>query len=78
MKSHRTDGVSLIFAILFFGVVVAWLTTDVAELNLPTAGWIVAVGLIFFGILGLFGTRRNGRTPEDSRQQEPTDWPGLS
>ena len=61
MRAHRTDGVSLTFALIFFGVVAAWLVSTVAGVELPQAGWLIATALIFFGVVGLVGTWRIGR-----------------
>lgn len=72
MKTHRTDGVSLTFSILFFGVVSLWLLTQVLNVALPNAGWLVAGALILFGVLGLVGTLRAGRaTPDPEQPAEP-------
>lgn len=65
MRPHRTDMVSLTFALVFFGVVAVWFATTIADVQLPRAGWIVAVALIFFGIVGLVGTWRVSRTRGD-------------
>jgi len=78
MKPHNTDGVSLVFSIIFLGVVAAWLVKDVTKTNLPAAGWIIAIGLIFFGSVGLLGSRRNGRNSDERRPPADADWPGLS
>lgn len=74
LKPHRTDGVSLTFAILFLGVVALWLTGEKIDLGLPTAGWLVAGALIFFGALGLLGTIRSARRPHGPGQS--SDGPG--
>lgn len=62
MKSHRTDRVSLTFAMIFLLVAVWWLMAQALELTLPAVGWFVAGGLIFFGLLGLIGALRSART----------------
>ena len=46
MKPHRTDGVSLIFALIFLAVAGWWLIAQVVDLALPAVGWFVAGGLI--------------------------------
>ena len=63
MKPHRTDGVSLSFGLIFLLVAVWWAVSRVVNLHLPAVGWIVAGGLIMFGIIGLLGAIRSGRPP---------------
>jgi hypothetical protein len=60
MKPHRTDGVSLTFGLIFLGIVVVWMFNQAISVNL-NAGWIVAVGLIVFGVLGLLGALRSDK-----------------
>jgi hypothetical protein len=78
MKPHTTDGISLVFAIIFLGSAAVWLVTDVTKTHLPAAGWVIAIGLIFFGSVGLLSGRRNGRNSDERRPQADADWPGLS
>ncbi|WP_426508038.1 hypothetical protein ACPPVO_56775 [Dactylosporangium sp. McL0621] len=67
MKPHRLDGVSLTFGLIFLGIVVVWLFNQAVSVNL-NAGWIVAVGLILFGGLGLLGALRSDKEkPERSK-----------
>lgn len=61
MKPHRTDGVSLTFAMIFLSLVAWWLLSRLFELPLPAVGWFVAGALIFIGALGLLGALRSGR-----------------
>jgi hypothetical protein len=61
MKPHRTDGVSLMFGLLFLGLVVWWLLAQIFDLALPAIGWFVAGGLILLGVLGLLGALRANR-----------------
>ncbi|GAA4922908.1 phage holin family protein [Actinoplanes utahensis] len=61
MKPHRMDGVSLSFGLIFLTVALWWAISQVITLELPAVGWIVAGGLIFFGVIGLFGAIRSGR-----------------
>jgi hypothetical protein len=75
VKSHRMDGVSLIFALLFIGAVASWVVSTVAHVRFPEPGWIIAGGLIFFGVVGLIGTWRSGRSRGDNRAHHPTDMP---
>ncbi|GAB2924806.1 hypothetical protein GCM10027280_10010 [Micromonospora polyrhachis] len=63
MKPHRTDGVSLVFGLLFLGLVVWWLLAQIFDLALPPIGWFAAGGLILLGVLGLLGALRANRNP---------------
>lgn len=71
MKPHRIDGVSLTFAVLFFGVVTLWLFTQVLGVGVPKAGWFVAGALIVFGVLGLIGTLNTGKKQIDASGSDP-------
>jgi hypothetical protein len=53
MKQHGLDAVSLVFGAVFLSLVVAWLGTRLIDIRLPSAGWLVAAGLVVFGILGV-------------------------
>lgn len=64
MKPHRTDGVSLSFGMIFMAVVVWWAVSQVVDLRLPALGWLAAGGLILFGVVGLLGAIRSGRTEQ--------------
>ncbi|MEO3775902.1 hypothetical protein ABGB16_03410 [Micromonospora sp. B11E3] len=61
MKAHRTDLVSLVFALLFLGLAAWWLSAQLLGLALPPVGWFLAGGLILIGMLGLVGALRAGR-----------------
>jgi hypothetical protein len=61
MKAHRMDGVSLTFGLIFLMIPLWWAASQVIDLELPAVGWIVAGGLIFFGVVGLLGAIRSGR-----------------
>jgi hypothetical protein len=61
MKPHRMDGVSLSFGLIFLLIPLWWAVSQVITLELPAVGWIVAGGLIFFGMVGLLGAIRSGR-----------------
>jgi hypothetical protein len=83
MKAHRTDGVSLSFAIIFLAIVGWWLLAQVVDLDLPAVGWFVAGALILLGVLGLFGALRAARQPppapvEPVEPVEPVDPVELS
>jgi len=76
MKAHRTDGVSLTFAALFFAIVAWWVVAQIVDIHVPAAGWWVAFGLIVLGLLGLVGairSARNARTAE--RAAAPSEQP---
>ncbi|GAA0717398.1 hypothetical protein Drose_33755 [Dactylosporangium roseum] len=66
MKPHRTDGVSLTFGLIFLGIVIVWLFNQAVSVHL-NAGWIVAVGLIIFGLLGLLGALRSDRSEKGDK-----------
>jgi hypothetical protein len=61
MKPHRTDGVSLSFGVIFLLVALWWAVSRVVNVHLPAVGWLVAGGLILFGVIGLLGAIRSGR-----------------
>jgi hypothetical protein len=61
MKPHRTDGVSLSFGVIFLFIAIWWAVSRVVTLHLPAVGWMVAGGLIVFGVAGLLGAIRSSR-----------------
>ncbi|GAA4688674.1 hypothetical protein [Phytohabitans rumicis] len=61
MKPHRTDGVSLTFALIFLSMATWWFIAQLVDLELPVVGWFVASALILLGALGLIGALRSGR-----------------
>jgi len=63
MKPHRTDGVSLSFGLIFLLVALWWALSRMMTIHLPAVGWLVAGGLIMFGVIGLLGALRSSRTP---------------
>lgn len=74
MRAHRTDGVSLTFALIFLGVAAWWLVAQILDLALPAVGWFLAGGLILLGLLGLLGALRSSRPapPPESDPAAPT------
>ena len=74
MKPHRLDTVSLAFGAVFLLIAGWWLIGQRIDLGLPQLGWLVALGLIGLGALGLIGARRN-RQPARSAPEEPSSWP---
>lgn len=81
MKPHRMDGVSLSFGLIFLLVALWWAISQVVTLHLPAIGWVVAAGLIFFGVVGLLGAIRSGRreapapAPVPATAETPGDLP---
>src|SRR5688572_12727258 len=53
MKAHDLDAVSLTFGGVFLGVVVVWLGVRLIDLELPSAGWLVAGALVILGVVGV-------------------------
>ena len=81
MRPHRMDGVSLSFGLIFLLVALWWAVSQVVTLHLPAIGWIVAAGLILFGVVGLLGAIRSGRrevpaaAPVPATAETPGDLP---
>lgn len=75
MRPHRTDGVSLSFGIIFLMVVAWWAVSQVITVHLPAVGWLVAGGLIAFGVLGLLGALRSSRRAVNADQPAPVAEP---
>jgi hypothetical protein len=75
MRPHRTDGVSLSFGVLFLLVVAWWAVSRVVNLHLPAVGWLVAGGLIVFGVVGLLGALRSARSapPAPPAPEQPAE-----
>jgi hypothetical protein len=64
MRPHRMDGVSFSFGLIFLAGAAWWVISQVLTVKLPNAGWLVAGGLILFGVIGLLGAIRSGRHRE--------------
>jgi len=73
MKRHRTDGVSLTFALIFLGIAAWWLVARSVDLPLPRVGWLVAAVLLLLGGLGLIGALRPGRSTGSIDAETETD-----
>lgn len=72
MKTHRTDGLSLTFGVVFLVIAAWWAVAATVDLTLPNAGWFVAAALIGLGVLGLIGALRAGRpAPSQPLPDEP-------
>jgi hypothetical protein len=63
MRPHRTDGVSLSFGVIFLLIAFWWAISQVVTVRLPAVGWLIAGGLIMFGVIGLLGAFRSGGRP---------------
>lgn len=90
MKPHRTDLLSLTFALIFLAIFGWWVFAQVVHVNVPAAGWWVAFGLILLGLLGLMGAIRSAHNanaaqrsavpapdPNPSFDPEPVTLPDL-
>lgn len=77
MRPHRTDGVSLSFGVLFLLVALWWALSQVVTIHLPAVGWLVAGGLIAFGVIGLLGALRSNRTPAEAPAPAPAPTPEV-
>jgi hypothetical protein len=66
MKPHRTDLLSLVFAVVFLAIFGWWVFAQVVNVDVPAPGWWVAFGLILLGLLGLIGAIRSTRNAQRS------------
>jgi hypothetical protein len=64
MNRHRTDAISLAFGAVFLLIAGWWAVGRTIDVGLPGLGWLVAVGLIAIGALGLVGALRGPRDRE--------------
>ena len=76
MRPHRTDGVSLSFGLIFLAVAIWWAVSQVMTVHLPALGWVVAGGLIMFGVIGLLGAIRGGRRASADAAARPAEVTG--
>jgi hypothetical protein len=75
MKPHHTDRVSLLFGLLFVAVAGWWLLARSVNIALPIAGWLLAGGLIVFGLIALIGSLRpRRRIPGGAASDDPETW----
>jgi len=70
MNRHRTDAVSLAFGAVFLLLAGWWAIGRTIDIGLPAFGWLLALGLIAVGALGLVGALR-----ASARDREPVGGP---
>jgi hypothetical protein len=75
VRAHRTDPVSLTFALIFLAIAAWWLVAKISGLTVPDVGWFVAGLLIVVGVLGLLAAMRTARSPA-TPVTAPPDAPG--
>ncbi len=68
MKRHRTDGISLVFGVVFLLVAGWWLLGRTVHAGLGSQAWVISVALIGTGGLGLLGALR-GRDTDQNRDR---------
>ncbi|NUR29237.1 MAG: hypothetical protein HOV83_25915 [Catenulispora sp.] len=73
MKKHPLDVVSLVFGLIFLLIAAGWITDHSLRIDLPPAGWIVAVGLIVVGLLGIVSVVRGANGPKEPAAVEPDE-----
>jgi hypothetical protein len=73
MKRHSADGVSLAFGLIFLGIVGWWTVEAFIDINIPNAGWFVAIGLIVLGLLGVVLSLRTGRGDRSRVEEAGTE-----
>jgi hypothetical protein len=71
MKAHRTDGVSLVFGILFLIIALWWAVNGFIDIRLSRIGWLVPFGLIGLGLLGLVASLRGDRSTHVAGSELP-------
>lgn len=76
MKRHQTDTVSLVFAVIFTGVVVWWIVSRFTAFSPAGFGLMVAGTLIAAGVIGLVSAMRPRRVTEPAAEP-PAPTPGL-
>ncbi len=76
MRPHHTDRVSLLFGLIFLVVAGWWLLARIIDIALPIAGWLLAGGLIVFGLIALIGSLRPRRrmTADGTGPDDPETW----
>jgi hypothetical protein len=64
MRPHRTDGVSLVFGLIFLLIALGWLLAGRLSFQIEDLGWAAAITLILVGGLGLLAALRRPAVPE--------------
>jgi hypothetical protein len=64
----------LAFGAVFLLIAGWWLIGQRIDLGLPQLGWLVALGLIALGALGLLGALRGGRRQSIPHAEQPPLW----
>jgi hypothetical protein len=72
MNKHETDLVSFGFGLAFLAFAAWWQLVASVDVELPTLGWFVAVGLILCGLLGVFAAARPRRSGTQSGTRNHT------
>jgi hypothetical protein len=62
MRKHEIDVVSLSFGWVFLAITAWWLVAVTVDVDLPSAGWFFASGMIVLGLLGLYAAVRPARS----------------
>jgi hypothetical protein len=72
MKSHRTDGVSLVFGLLFLSLAGWWWLSQVVHVAATITGWAAATALMILGIIGIVTAITGNRSrPEETSEESP-------
>jgi hypothetical protein len=73
---HRTDYLSLIFGLLFLAVAGWWAAAYFLDwsisVRLPDAGWMLAIGLILLGLIGIVASLRRDRGDAEAHSDVPS------
>lgn len=81
MKPHRTDMLSLIFALIFLALAGWWFATRLLGFSLPSMAWLAAGALILVGLLGMVGAltapRRRGPGADEPVTGPPDGFGGT-
>lgn len=67
MRQHRTDAVSLVFGVIFLIIAGSWALGSVVDIDLdiPNLGWLLALGLVGLGLVGVVASLRRSE-PADT------------
>jgi hypothetical protein len=75
MKRHATDTVSLVFGIIFLAMVRLWLVGRSINIEVPHFGWVLALGLIVLGLIGVVASLRRSEPGQPATEPRPTTQP---